>query len=68
MPRQAPYREWFFAVRIPIDSLSLAGPLFWLVNEIAVEMIGEPKRITATYGTLPPTSLDQIAKRDRKAS
>jgi hypothetical protein len=50
------------------DDKNTAVKLFGLVNIIADAMISRPKRIQELYGTLPPTKLDAIAKRDAPKS
>ncbi len=49
------------------DDPELAATLFWLVNEIADEMITKPNRITKVYGTLPQHQRDRIVARNAKA-
>jgi uncharacterized protein DUF4145 len=46
------------------DNREVAAALFQLVNRIAYDLITHPKEVDALYGTLPPSKLDGIAKRD----
>lgn len=50
------------------DDPELAGALFWLVNEIADEIIAKPNRIKAVYAKLPEEKRKGIEARDRKTS
>ena len=47
------------------DDTETAMKLFELVNIIADNRITEPKKIAELYESLPPTSRDQIEKRDQ---
>ncbi len=50
------------------DDQDTAMSLFGLVNLIAQIMITQPKEVAALYGSLPPTSLDAIQRRDAIAA
>jgi hypothetical protein len=49
------------------DDPELAASLFWLVNEIADEMISRPRRIEGIYDRIPEGKRDAIDKHDGKA-
>ena len=50
------------------DDQDTAMSLFGLVNLIAQIMITQPQEVAALYGSLPPTSLDAIQRRDAIAA
>lgn len=50
------------------DDSETAFKLFSLINLIVDRAIGEPKRISALYGALPPEKLEHVVRRDMSGS
>jgi Domain of unknown function (DUF4145) len=50
------------------DDVVIANKLFAIINYIVEEKIGKPKRIAEIYGSLPTGKIEEINKRDGKAT
>jgi hypothetical protein len=50
------------------DDVDTVQQLFFLMNEIAEEMIAKPKRLEAAYNSLPQPKLDGIEQRNKRAT